>query len=107
MDFTWETISDPVVMGALIAILMQVFGKKFARWLAGIVQADPDKKEMVKGIVINAVTILLGLALVSIRFRDTWALEPIAIMTAQAVAAAIGEYEALKNLLKLFGWKWH
>ncbi len=107
MDITWETLNNPAVMGALIAILMQAFGKKFARWLAGVIQADPVKRDLFKGIVINVVTVLVALGLVSIRLSADWSLGPVIKLAAIAAAYSVGEYETIKNIFKMLGWKWH
>ena len=107
ITITWETLTQPAVMGALIVILMQAFGKKFAIWFAGIIQADPVRKNSFKGIVINVVTVLVALGLVSIRLSADWSLGPVIKLAAIAAAYAIGEYETIKNIFKMLGWKWH
>ncbi|KKM91232.1 hypothetical protein LCGC14_1230520 [marine sediment metagenome] len=105
MEIAWETLDNPAILGALIAILMQTFGKKLARWLAGVLQPNQDKLTAVRGIVVNAVTVLLALGLASFRLSADWSLEPVLALAAVAAAFSVGEYEALKNIFRLLGWE--
>ncbi len=105
ITITWETLTHPAVMGALIALFMQAFGKRLARWLAGLLKPDQNKLNKVRGIAINVVTVLMALGLTSIRLSANWSLEPVIRLAIIAAAYSIGEYEALKNIFRMLGWK--
>ncbi len=105
ITITWETLTQPAIMGALIVILMQAFGKRLARWLAGLLKPDQNKLNKVRGIAINVVTVLMALGLASIRLSASWNFEPVIQLAIIAAAYSVGEYEAIKNIFRMLGWE--
>jgi len=54
LDVTWQSLSSPIPLSLIVALLMQLFGKKLIDLFVGLI--PEDKREQFHSLTINFTT---------------------------------------------------
>jgi len=121
IDGAWESLRQPLILGAFLMVIMQLFGRGIINMLRYIFVHYILKKESedildewnVRGLATNLMTFGLGLFISYSFIGEGFSTGQAWYVAVVATAASIGSYEVIKNMLKPVGltlpqgYKWH